>query len=283
MRHSVWRVTRFALLWALLVAGVGSTLAQAGEAPRTELVVVAEADSYLVSNLPDENFGGVGGLFIGYNIGAEQYGAARMVLRFPMPDEIPAHAVVTDARLDLYLTYANPSTDTPMETKLRQLLSAWDENTVTWNSEPLWDPDEVLVTAEVGDEAGVYQWGSDELAAVVDGWISGAIPNYGLDLQGDETMELGRERVFYSTEAPVGAERMPRLFIEYTLDETAPEHHRRAAASVLARDLHRCVERRGVGRRGDRLLRGALPRGWRRVGALAERRGGDVRRVHWRG
>jgi hypothetical protein len=173
-----------------------------------EQVVVelpAVADTYIASGEPDRNFGNSLGLFLGFTV---EYGAARPLLRFDL-DPVPSFARVEGATLWLYLAEANPLNDLPMETTVVDLIEPWQENTVVWGEDagPEWGP--FRSEAEVGNEAGWYQWDVTDLVVA---WVAGEQPNYGLEILGEEIP--GRERIFFSREA--AGEFYPRLNVTYT-------------------------------------------------------------------
>ena len=175
----------------------------------------AEADAYIASEWPDQNFG-ADALYLGYNLAEENYfGAERVLLRFDVAGNIPQGALVNDARLRLYLSFSSPSGDAPMGAILRQLDSAWSEVGVTWNSEPTWGP--IRAESDVGSVIGWYEWDVTEL---VGDWVSGAQDNHGVEIIGDEKVQQ-RERAFYSRETTTNLH--PRLVVDYTvLDDTEP-------------------------------------------------------------
>lgn len=181
----------------------------------TIVVLPAEADTYIASEWPQQNFG-EDGLYLGYDLeGDFSFGAERILIRFDIAGNIPAGAVVNDARLQLYLNFSSPSDDVPMPTVLREIHSAWGEDTVTWDLEPTWG--DVRGQAEVDSASGWYEW---EITGLVADWVGGAVANHGCEIIGDEAIQE-RERVFYSREAPNTL--YPRLVVDYTdLDDTEP-------------------------------------------------------------
>lgn len=177
--------------------------------------VPAAADAYIASGRPNQNFED-DALFLGYNAVGDQFGAQRILLRFDVDSFIPENAVIHNADLRLRLNFATPSDDTPMPTLLRRLASDWTEDEVTWNTEPTW--------AEIRDDttevSAVLAWYSWDITTLVDDWLDGTHPNYGVEIIGDEDIQE-RERTFYSRETPT--DYFPRLVIEYTVsDDSQP-------------------------------------------------------------
>jgi hypothetical protein len=134
---------------------LGCTATSEGLA-NTVIELSAEADTYVASEWPDQNFG-ADALYLGYNLAEENnFGTERVLLRFDVAGNIPQGAVVNDARLRLYLSFSSPSGDAPMGSILRQLDSTWSEGGVTWNSEPTWGP--IRAENDVGSVIGWYEW-----------------------------------------------------------------------------------------------------------------------------
>lgn len=202
------------------------------EAPEREAVIVKEqetaggantiieipaiADTYIASEFPNQNFGD-DGLYLGYNLSSQDpFGAERILIKFDVENNIPLGATINSAVIRLRLTFSSPPIDDPMGTVLRRLASPWNEDTVTWNTEPSWTPiDDVTY---VGSELNYYDW---DVTEEVEGWLSDAYPNNGIEIIGDETVQQ-RERAFYARET-MGFY-YPRLVVDYTLsnDQEAP-------------------------------------------------------------
>lgn len=180
---------------------------------RTLVAFPAKADAYISSEKADQSFG-LGPLYLGYNLDGDHFGAQRILFYFDVTS-IPTDAVVHDATLHLRVSSFHPLNDDPMPTILRRLASAWEEPSVTWNSEPTWG--EIRAQASVGSALNWYEWNVTELVA---DWVAGRHENYGVEIIGDERVQH-RERVFYSRET--GTELFPRLVVDYTrLDDVRP-------------------------------------------------------------
>jgi hypothetical protein len=179
----------------------------------TIIEMPAVADSYIASNRPTQNFGN-DALFLGYDLEGDNFGAERILVQFNVGGFVPADAIINSAELELYLVFSSPDPDSPMGTDLRRLASSWDEYTVTWDNEPAWG--EIRSSADVGDLEQFYSWDVTGLTA---DWVTGAEPNYGMEIIGDERIQE-RERAFYSREA---AQNFPLLRVDYTVvQDTLP-------------------------------------------------------------
>lgn len=192
----------------------GILLAADPDAARRSIVEIpATADAYIASERPDENFGS-DALFLGYNFFGDRYGAQRILLRFNV-DTIPSEARVVTARLRLRLSFASPDDDASMRTVLRRLASAWNESEASWNREPEWAA--VRDSEVVGTAPQYYEW---EIGDLVQGWVDGSFPNFGIELIGDERVQQ-RERIFYARETTT--DHFPRLVVDYELvEDTSP-------------------------------------------------------------
>jgi hypothetical protein len=214
----------------LSAAGPEPSREGGGEAPEREPVIIeqetlpdgsihtiiempAVADSYIASNRPTQNFGN-DALFLGYDLEGDNFGAERVLVRFDVSGFLPGEAIINSAELQLYLVFSSPDPDSPMGTVLRRTAAPWNEYTVTWNTEPAWG--EIRSTADVGSAEQFYSW---DVTSLTDDWLTGAQPNYGMEIIGDERIQE-RERAFYSREA---LQNFPRLRVDYTVvQDTLP-------------------------------------------------------------
>ena len=99
----------------------------------TVIELSATQDTYVTSNLPNDNWGTSNWLRLGYNLASPNYGAVRIFLKFDL-SSIPSQAVINSARFRIYMHTATPSGDQSMGVQARHLVSNWSENAVTWNS-----------------------------------------------------------------------------------------------------------------------------------------------------
>jgi hypothetical protein len=174
------------------------------------ILLPAEADAYIASGWPGQNFG-MDDLYLGYN--TEGFGAERILLRFDVEESIPRGSVVNEAGLRLHVQRSIPPDDVLLAVQLRPLLSPWDELEVTWADGP--ERGEIRALADVSIAPRWYEW---DATPIVRAWLSGALENYGMMLVGDEAVAQ-HERAFYSRETPVEAavgQFYPQLLVEYT-------------------------------------------------------------------
>jgi hypothetical protein len=180
----------------------------------TVVTLPAIADAYIASERPNENFG-FAALFVGYHIvGDDNFGAQRSLLRFDLGN-IPVNARIVEARMRLYQSFATPGDTEAMRIIVRQLNSAWGEQSVTWNTEPVWG--DVRAETFVAPDEGWVEW---DLTALVSDWVSNQATNHGVELIGDERVQQ-RERAFNSRETETDL--FPRLIVRYAIDvDTEP-------------------------------------------------------------
>lgn len=182
---------------------------------QTVIQLPAVADAYIASERPSQNFGS-DSLFLGYNlVGSDNFGAERILLRFDVENNLPANAVIDSATLRLRQNFSSPANDDPMGTVLRRLASAWNENTVTWNTEPTWAP--INDVTNVGSANAWYEW---QVTDLVQDWHNGVYPNNGVEIIGDERVQQ-RERAFYARETQTAF--FPQLVVTFTtVDDNQP-------------------------------------------------------------
>lgn len=166
------------------------------------------ADALIRQSEPERNFGGSGSLTVSDGGG----GVRRALVRFDT-DRIPRGARVVSADLVLHgLLYG-------AATSVYPVMAPWREESVTWASfvrsgEPLGAGlagpylDRTTAVMPLAPAGGVA---STSLIALVQGWVDGAVPNFGLML-GRRVME--GTMVYASSESPDPALR-PQLTVCY--------------------------------------------------------------------
>jgi hypothetical protein len=230
-----FRLAFVLLLLPLLVATISTTTAQEDGRAGSEAEVTilsrivtpttvettmqfwAIGDAYVSSAFPDSSFGTHPDLRVGYD--PVTYQAERSLLRFDI-SSLPSGAQIQSAELQLNQSSATPVPDPHFgglfSIEARYLVADWSESTITWNSS----------NSILGDAIGVGEFTVDlgvktgNATEAVQAWYSGARPNYGFQLQGDETPERGRQRNFDSKEA---GGFVPTLIVDYTtITDTCP-------------------------------------------------------------
>jgi hypothetical protein len=195
------------------VSGAQGELAQV-EAPLAETWIQVTRDSYVASNLPNQNYGLDPLIRFGFRPGNQ--GAMRPLLYFDL-GTVPAAVNITRAELHIYLTSVTPTNDIDRPFGARALAAPWNELAVTWNNMPTWGPD--LGTATASSTLG---WRVVDVTQLVRQWQSNPGGNHGLIAIGDERPDQNHERVYFSKEANNGL--FPRLRVIYdeNIDTTPP-------------------------------------------------------------
>lgn len=182
------------------------------------------ADTYVASGRPTQSQpADLRVLWVGYNQ-VDSYGKERGLLQFDLTT-LPAHSIITSARLSLYLSRANPANDAPMTIQISRVTGAWGE-TITWQQhEQLTRLTEGAATTTVGAQSGWYHW---DLRDLVQGWLIDPArgQTLGLLLTGDEG-GAPRERAFWSknckaAECDPSPGKRPQLVIEWQAPTPTP-------------------------------------------------------------
>lgn len=169
----------------------------------------------------------------------------RGLLHFDL-SSIPSNAVITSATLTLYHSLGQPVTS---EIGLHRVLADWGEGAsdpegnegagidaaagdATWLhtffDTALWAntggdfEGAASATSLVGPDLGFYSWSGAGLAANVQQWVAGALPNHGWLLLGDELAKFGTAKRFSTHENRVVEER-PTLVVEWTTPAPDPD------------------------------------------------------------
>jgi hypothetical protein len=160
-------------------------------------------DTYIASGQPTNNFGSATNMGIGYNSSGPQ--AMRMLMQFNLSG-IPTNATVNSAVVYMYQVSAVGQAD--MGFQAQYAVSPWNEYNATWNNTNYIGG----ATLPVGNFPSTIGWLSINAVNLFRNWISGAEPNYGLIITGNET-PANNYRYFYSSNA--GGNR-PYVDINYT-------------------------------------------------------------------
>lgn len=196
------RRLRGAVALALLLAVAGPSAAQTLE---------AVADTFVDDDSPTMNFGGFSFAEVGV-LGLPKNAVERALLTFDL-SSLPAGMTVARARLQVELTAADP--DPPnFAVTVALLSSAFDETTVTWDTQPAALPAPTAMAVVTTAIGGVL---TIDVTSLVRAQRAGAAPN-GLSLRvasSDETPAfLGRSFDFATREAMASSPPMLLIDIE---------------------------------------------------------------------
>jgi len=184
-----------------------------GDATTVTIEIPVGADTFTASGRPATNFSTDSFIRVGFNSAIN--GAQRGFLFFNL-SSIPRNAVVQNATLRAFVAGFAPTNDAPFGILARFLSTAWDPTILTWNNfNPQWGAE-----IGVGQIPAATGWVEANVTAPVREWVWAVRPNNGLMLQGDESPNAGRERIFFAINAQNGLH--PRLVVTYQIDTTAP-------------------------------------------------------------
>jgi hypothetical protein len=128
---------------------------------------------------------------------------------------IPPGMLISSATLKIHMEsicYPTANSGDVFTTTTYRIDSPWAENTITWNNKPS--------HAEAYGKLGLPLWPDTigwhqfNVTALVQGWINGSFPNYGIAVRGQETG--GQNFVFTTFNTREGkADKAPVLLITY--------------------------------------------------------------------
>jgi hypothetical protein len=141
-------------------------------------------DTYVASARPSAWFGDLDQMLVGYDATycEPPCGVSRALIKGFDLSSIPSTATIhrADFRIDDVLVDYHASTEHTFT--VYAITSAWDPATVTWSSRPTYGDAYGSVVIPAG---GGTQYVID-IAPLVQGWVDGTIPRYGIMLRGPE-------------------------------------------------------------------------------------------------
>lgn len=148
----------------------------------------------------------------------------RILVQFNI-SALPPGAIVRDAQLQLYMYASNGGN---FNAEARALIAPWDEGTATWNDRQVGTP----WISPGGDYSGYVEdsvvldnvagWKTWNVKRLVDSWVRGSQPNYGLIIM--PSNNGASDRTFYSSDYPTDPTLRPKLFISYQTDGETAEY-----------------------------------------------------------
>lgn len=91
--------------------------------------------------------------------------------------QIPYKSTITSARLYVYCCYHSDNAASSTH-NITRVTEAWDETTLTWNNMP--EQNTELYLEQWATAPAVDTWGSYDITRMVQEWVDGTHPNYGL-------------------------------------------------------------------------------------------------------
>jgi Concanavalin A-like lectin/glucanases superfamily/Disaggregatase related repeat len=170
-------------------------------------------DAEIWDRQPDKNYGGETVTWVS----SASNDKTRSLLHFDM-GAIPAGAGILEATLSLYRKSGSGS-DQPVSA--HRIMNSWSEDAVTWESRETgtkWDTAGVdfdltaVATTPVGPDNRRYEW---NITPLVQGWVDGSYPNYGVVLAAAIDGMPGEE--FFTSDHTTPSQR-PNLSIAYACE-----------------------------------------------------------------
>ena len=170
-------------------------------------------DAEIFDQAPNNNYGGAVGIWVS----SASNDTTRSLLRFNL-GTIPSAARILQASLSL-LRQSGSGADQPVS--VHRIKNLWSEDSVSWNNREAgtnWDTaggdyDNIAVaTTPVGPANQRYDW---NITPLVQGWVDGRYPNYGVALVA-AIADMPGERFYTSDDAD--PTRHPKLTITYSCE-----------------------------------------------------------------
>lgn len=160
------------------------------------------------NNMHEFNFGDQNDLYGGI-VRMSQHG---LLVEFDISTFLASTAVISSADLSLYFPtgiYAENSADL----SIHRVDEAWDEATVNWANQPGFNttPED---TVTIGDSSAPG-WYSFDITDLVQGWLDGDHPNYGVIIDFIEAIGSTDAKTFYSSDYTIDETLRPKLVIKY--------------------------------------------------------------------
>ncbi|HEY4552549.1 MAG TPA: DNRLRE domain-containing protein, partial [Bacillaceae bacterium] len=169
-------------------------------------------DTYVMSKYPGYNYYTTPELRTGYTTST---GVTRSYLNFSQAMPNLSGKLLVKADLNVY-KWADSGTVISTNVYANRIASAWDNKTVTYGSQP-----SINTTVSYGatSATGTAGWRSLNVTDLVDGWMKGTFPNYGVVLRSTSEGTSGTYRKFNASES---SSNKPYLSITYSERPAAP-------------------------------------------------------------
>jgi Zn-dependent metalloprotease len=168
----------------------------------SSVTLTSKADAYIDSGLPTTNFGLSTALHVG-QLTTSRF--SRALIRFDF-SPIPPNAIIQSAILQMYNS-GGSTMPASLTVGIYRLDGNWSEIGVRWSIQPARAA--IGKSTPIGLTNGYYSW---EITDLVQDWVDGARPNFGLALLSEPETIVGY-RTFSSRENPALA---PQLLVSYS-------------------------------------------------------------------
>jgi hypothetical protein len=172
-------------------------------------------DSYIYQGSATGNYGNKTTLRAGGEMDKIYHG----LLQYDLSG-IPAGATITNARLKLYMSGASGE---PLNISVHRVTSEWDESAASWKNRKDGVPWESAggdfrelaenTSIAIAAEGGWYNW---DATSLVQDWVRGGVPNYGMLLKGNNESTYDHyHRSFYTSDYTSKVYYRPVLEVSY--------------------------------------------------------------------
>jgi hypothetical protein len=172
------------------------------------------ADAEVRESTPTTNYGIALTLGAGYdNYQPGQRDEAlikRALLRFDIPRSLPQGTIVHQAKLQIYTTgVCDAQTST---FRAYGIARDWSEMTATWTNQPTATQEYAAVGIPMA-----FGWSSLDITPLVQAWVAGTQPDYGLMIKGPEAPPYACAYRDFRSKGGGGFTTAPQLVVDYTL------------------------------------------------------------------
>ena len=209
-----------------------------GYPPLETTTVYASYDVTMLQGYPTTNYGSTTDMWVGYDH-CSGGNISRSLVKFDL-SSIPDGAIVSDANLSLYLANSCDIGERTHTVTTYRTTSSWSSGSVTWNTQPGFG--EAYGSASIPSRT--FTRYTFDVTSLVQGWVNGSFPNYGLMLRGPEGSGNDSARLGFSTINESGTTNDPYLKITYlgggasqTTISTAGETARSGEGGPAVEDL----------------------------------------------
>ncbi|MFQ5611364.1 MAG: DNRLRE domain-containing protein, partial [Anaerolineae bacterium] len=173
----------------------------------------AVADAEVRQGNPAENFGIEPIMGAGYdNYTPENRLIQRALLRFDVSHFLPPGSTIHQATLSLYMVgYCDVGSST---FQTYRVTDDWFELTTTWNNQPSFAEGYGSTVIPVGGTT--FGWYTFDVTALVQAWVNGDYPEYGLMIRGPEAPPYQCAFREFLTKGGGGFNSAPELVVDYT-------------------------------------------------------------------